>query len=269
MKNRYGKEVLVTGAGSGLGLACAEAFAASGCHVVSVSRSCKEETRKVGAGSIDTMKMDVNDDESIRRVVGTMPRVDIVVHCAGFGIAGAAEDTPIDLARAQMETNYFGVLRVNARVLPKMRAQKSGLVLLISSVAGRIGIPFQSHYSSSKFALEAYCEALRMECAPFGIRASLIEPGDTRTGFTGARSKALDERSPYYEVCRRSVARMEHDEQNGKPPESVSKVALKLAARKNPPVRVAVGLEYKALLFLKRLLPDKLAEWILTAMYAK
>lgn len=179
MKNRYGKEVLVTGAGSGLGLACAEAFAASGCHVVGVSRSCKEETRKVGAGSIDTMKMDVNDDESIRRVAETMPRVDIVVHCAGFGIAGAAEDTPIDLARAQMETNYFGVLRVNARVLPKMRAQKSGLVLLISSVAGRIGIPFQSHYSSSKFALEAYCEALRMECAPFGIRASLFEPGDT------------------------------------------------------------------------------------------
>lgn len=269
MKNRYGKEVLITGAGSGLGLACAEAFAASGCHVVGVSRNCKEETRKVGAGSIDMMKMDVNDDESIRRVVETMPRIDIVVHCAGFGIAGAAEDTPIELARAQMETNYFGVLRVNARVLPKMRAQKSGLVLLISSVAGRIGIPFQSHYSSSKFALEAYCEALRMECAPFGIRASLIEPGDTCTGFTGARSKALDEHSPYYEVCRRSVARMEHDEQNGKPPESVSKVALKLAARKNPPVRVAVGLEYKALLFLKRLLPDKLAEWILTAMYAK
>ena len=114
MKNRYGKEVLVTGAGSGLGLACAEAFAASGCHVVGVSRSCKEETRKVGAGSIDTMKMDVNDDESIRRVVETMPRVDIVVHCAGFGIAGAAEDTPIDLASAQMETNYFGVLRTCA-----------------------------------------------------------------------------------------------------------------------------------------------------------
>lgn len=261
--------VLITGAGSGLGLCCAEAFAHCGNTVIGVSRHCKAEVRKCGCGEIRTMPMDVNDEESIRAVVGTLDRIDIVLHCAGFGIAGACEDTPSALAHAQMETNYFGVLRVNAQVLPKMRAQGSGLVLLVSSIAGRIGIPFQSHYSASKFALEAYAQCLRMEVEPFGIRVSVIEPGDTKTGFTGARSKALTESSPYYARCARSVAKMEHDEQNGKPPESVAKTALRLAARKNPPLRVAVGAEYKALMGLKRVLPDRLLLKILTALYAK
>lgn len=269
MQNRYGTQVFITGAGSGLGRACAEAFAREGCQVIGVSRHCADKTETVGSGTIRTLPMDVNNEESIRGVLETLERIDIVMHCAGFGIAGACEDTPIELARAQMETNYFGVLRVNAQVLPKMRAQGKGLVLIVSSIAGRIGIPFQSHYSSSKFALEAYAEALRMECAPFGIRVSLIEPGDTKTGFTGARSKALDRKSPYYAVCSRSVAKMEHDEQNGKPPESVAAVALKLASKENPPVRVAVGAEYKALMALKRFLPDKAIERILKSMYAK
>lgn len=269
MQNRYGTQVFITGAGSGLGRACAEFFAKAGCQVTGVSRHCAEKTETVGSGAIRTLPMDVNDEESIRRVVEALDRIDIVIHCAGFGIAGACEDTPIELARAQMETNYFGVLRVNAQVLPKMRAQGKGLVLIVSSIAGRIGIPFQSHYSSSKFALEAYAEALRIECAPFGIRVSLLEPGDTKTGFTGARSKELDCNSPYYEVCSRSVAKMERDEQNGKPPESVAAAALKLAGRKNPPVRVAIGAEYKALMALKRFLPDKIIERILKSMYAK
>lgn len=269
MKNIYGKSVLITGASSGLGRACAVAFAESGCKVTAVSRHCEEKTETVGNGEIRTMPMDVNDEDSIRRVAGTLERVDILIHCAGFGIAGACEDTPLRLAKAQMETNYFGVLRVNAAILPKMRAQKSGLVLLVSSIAGRIGIPFQSHYSSSKFALEAYAEALRMEIAPYGIRVSLIEPGDTKTGFTEARSKQLDPASPYYARCARSVQKMERDERNGKPPESVAKVALSLAGKKNPPVRVAVGGEYKALMLAKRLLPDRLIEKILINMYAK
>ena len=108
-----------------------------------------------------------------------------------------------------------------------------------------------------------------MEIAPFGVRVCVIEPGDTKTGFTGARSKQLDTSSPYYERCVRSVQKMEHDEQNGKPPESVAKVALALAGTQNPPVRVAVGGAYKALMFAKRLLPDRLIEKILINMYAK
>lgn len=86
-----------------------------------------------------------------------------------------------------MDTNYYGVLRVNQVYMPDMRSQRRGLILIVSSVAGRVPIPFQSHYSSCKYALEAYAECLRMECAEYGIKACLIEPGDTHTGFTGAR----------------------------------------------------------------------------------
>lgn len=268
MANQYGNRVLITGASSGLGRACALAFAKEGCTVYALSRRCEETEETVGSGKIHSIRADVTDMESIERAYEKTGAVDILIHSAGFGIAGAAEDTPIDLVHQQMDTNYYGVLRVNQVYLPDMRRQKRGLVLLISSVAGRVPIPFQSHYSSCKYALEAYAECLRMECAEYGIKVSLIEPGDTHTGFTGAR-KFSSSQSPYYERCKKAVAQMEHDERNGRPPESVSAVAQKLARRKNPPVRTAVGFEYQALLFLQRLLPYGAVEKILKMIYLK
>jgi len=131
-----------------------------------------------------------------------------------------------------------------------------------------VSIPMQSHYSSSKYALEAYVEAVGMEMRRFGVRAVILEPGDTSTGFTDARQKyAPTPDSPYAGVCEKSVAAMEKDERHGAPPTSVSDVVLKLIGRKNPPVRVAIGLPYKALMFAKRLLPDRLVRFILGKMY--
>lgn len=268
MANRYGNRVLITGASSGLGRACALAFAKDGCTVYALSRKCEEIEERVGAGKICSIRADVTDMDSIQRAYEKTGGVDILIHSAGFGIAGAAEDTPLELVQRQMDTNYYGALRVNQVYLPDMRRQKRGLVLVISSVAGRVPIPFQSHYSSCKYALEAYAECLRMECAEYGIKVSLIEPGDTHTGFTGAR-KFSDTQSPYYERCKKAVAQMEHDELNGRPPESVSAVAQKIVHRKHPPVRTAVGFEYKALLFLQRLLPWSAAEKILKMIYIK
>lgn len=268
MSNPYGSRVLITGGSSGLGRACALTFAKDGCTVYALSRKCEERQELLGSGKIVSVRADVTDMESIRRAYEQTGPVDIIIHSAGFGIAGAAEDTPLKLVQRQMDTNYYGVLRVNQVYMPDMRRQRRGLILIISSVAGRVPIPFQSHYSSCKYALEAYAECLRMECAQYGIRASLIEPGDTHTGFTGAR-KFSDANSPYYEQCKKAVAQMEHDELNGRPPESVSDVALRIAAKKNPPVRTAVGFEYKALLFLQRLLPWNTAERILKMIYLK
>lgn len=268
MKNVYGRRVFITGASSGLGRACAEAFAENGCDVIGVSRRCEETTVEYPDGGRLTMRrMDVTDDDSVEAVVSSLDGVDIAVLAAGMGVSGPAEELPMELAYRQMETNYFGTLRVGRAVLPRMREQGKGLFLVIGSVAGRVPIPMQSHYSSSKYALEAYVEAVRMEMHGFGVRACIIEPGDTKTGFTDARQKFCPPESPYAAVCEKSVAAMERDERNGASPRTVADVALRLAGKSNPPVRTAVGFSYKALLFVQRFLPWRTAEWILSKIY--
>ena len=272
MSNVYGKNALVTGASRGIGQAVAEALAAAGCNVIACARGFEPfesaATEQVaGGGSISRVKMDVTDEASTAAVMNAIPQIDIAVCCAGMGVAGAAEELPMKMARAQMETNYFGVLNVGGKVLPKMRQQGKGLFVVIGSIAGKVPIPMQCHYSSSKYALEAYVEAVRMEMKPFGVRAVIIEPGDTKTGFTDARKTYLDENSPYAKIVEKSVDKMAQDEQNGRSPKTVADEIIKLIGKENPPVRVAVGFEYKLLMFILRFLPDRLKQWILTKMY--
>ena len=172
-----------------------------------------------------------------------------------------------ELVREQMEVNYFGPLLVGNVFLPLLRRNPRSLVIFISSIAGRVPIPFQSHYSSSKYALEAYAEALRMEGKRHGLTTVLIEPGDTKTGFTSMRRKCIPEDSVYKAEAEKAIAKMEKDEMNGKSPETVAKAALAAASRRNPPVRKPVGAEYSFLMILLRILPDKAALWILGKMY--
>ena len=267
MKNQYGKNVFVTGASSGIGKAIAEAFAAQGCNVIGTSRHCEPGTTAVENGSLTMMRMDVTNTESIHQVIAAIPTIDIAVMAAGMGVAGAAEELPVEMARRQIETNYLGVVAVGNEILPKMRKQGRGLFLVIGSIAGRVPIPMQSHYSSSKYALEAYVDAVRMEMKPYGVKACILEPGDTRTGFTSARTSYIAEDSPYKEICRASVEKMAKDEQNGRSPSVCANTAVKLSAKKNPPARVPIGLEYKVLMLILRLIPDRLKEWILSLMY--
>ena len=264
----YGKNILITGASSGIGLAAAKRFAQAGYTVYALSRKCGEGA----CGNIVNIRADVCDEASIVRARERIGDIGVILHCAGMGIAGAAEDTPEEAVRRQFEVNYFGVLRVNRVFLPGMRARGGGLVLVISSVAGRVPLPYQSHYSATKYALDTYVESLRMESRRFGIRAALIEPGDTRTGFTAMREMAIPTSaelgdSPYRAACEGAVARMARDEQNGAPPERAAQAALKLAGKTNPPVRVTVGLPYKLIMLLRRLLPARLFESVLEKMY--
>jgi NAD(P)-dependent dehydrogenase (short-subunit alcohol dehydrogenase family) len=269
-----GKNVLVTGATSGIGLASCQLLAEKGYSIWGVSRSGKSKGKDTDC--IRFSQMDVTDELSVKKSIDqiwaealekTGKGISIVLHCAGIGIGGAAEDTSQDNAEEQMNTNYFGVIRVNRILLPYMRSQKRSLVLVIGSIAGRIGIPYQSHYSSSKFALEAYVEALRMEGRQFGIYTTIIEPGDTKTAFTTSRKMALPHNSPYAKQAYQAVGKMERDEINGASPISVANVVYKIAGSKNPPVRSVVGTTYKALLFAKRILPDRMVESILMKMY--
>lgn len=269
-KRIYGDHVFVTGATSGIGRACARAFAANGYQVTGVSRSAENVTERFpGGGTLTLRPLDVTNEEAVKAFVESLPSVDIAILCAGMGVAGPAEITPAEMTRKQMEVNYFGTLNVAQPCLTRMRRQEKGLLLVIGSIAGRVSIPMQSQYSSSKHALEAFTDAVRMEMRPFGVRASIIEPGDTKTGFTAARiTQEIDEAfAAYEEVLKKSVAKMAGDEQNGKDPDSVAKVALALAARKNPPARVPVGIDYKALMVLLRFLPDRMKETIISKLY--
>ena len=266
-KNLYGKNVFVTGASSGIGQACALMFAKNGCDVTGVSRNTEEKTEQfAGGGSLTLRKLDVTDEAATREFIEKLPEVDIAILCAGMGVAGPAETAPSELTRKQMEVNYFGTLNAAQPCLSKMRERGSGLLMIIGSIAGRVSIPMQSQYSASKYALEAFTDAVRMEMKQYGVKACIIEPGDTRTGFTAAREIQEDD-SGYGGVLEKSVAKMAADEQNGRSPDSVAKVAFALAARKNPPARVPVGLDYKALMVLLRMLPDRSKEFILSKLY--
>ena len=274
MQFPYGKNILITGASSGIGLASALLFAKNGYQVWGVSRSGAVPQQI--PPDIHMARMDVTDGTSVSSVVETLWKEAVsltgegfgtVLHCAGSGIGGAAEDTPQHDAEQQFQTNYFGVLRVNRHLLPHMRERGPCMVLVMGSIAGRISIPFQSHYSASKFALEAYVEALRLEGRPLGIRATILEPGDTSTGFTENRLMTIPQGSPYEASAIKAVQKMAKDEKNGASPEKVAMQALKLASRRNPPVRSAVGVSYRLLMFAKRILPDRAAEAVIRSMY--
>lgn len=274
------KVVIVTGASSGIGKATAEYLMSKGFHVYGTSRKAEgrfdeghtREDPKSG-GFIDMIPLDVTSSTSVEIAVNTVlsreGRIDVLVSNAGTGIAGSVEDVSMDEARSQFETNFFGALRMIKFILPIMREQGFGKIIVLSSVAGVISIPYQAHYSSSKFAIEGLIEALRYEIAPFGIKACIVEPGDTKTGFTGNRTIAgiSNEKSPYYERFSRSLARMEHDEQNGVPPIAVARVIYKMMLKKNPPVRTTVGFQYKSILFLKRILPTRIVEMLVGMLY--
>lgn len=264
------KVALITGASSGIGKACAEVLVKSGIKVYGTSRKAKFPP-DLNSNPI-LVQMDVNDDESVNRAVSYIlekeGKIDILVNNAGFGIAGPVEETPLEAAKNQFETNFFGVHRVIKAVLPQMRERKDGLIVNISSIGGIIPLPFQPFYSASKFAVEGLTEALRMELIPFNIKVVLIEPGDLKTEFTDRRVKFIKEGSEYMPYFERTIKVVEHDERNGGSPEEVAKVLKKIIKSRNPKPRYTAGPTYeKVAVFLRRILPGKLFTWALAKYY--
>jgi len=280
MNTNYGNVVLVTGASSGIGKAIAELLAKEGFKVYGTSR--KQEWSDVesdktepntASGFLKIIPLDVCSEESVKKAVDYVFQregsLDVLINNAGFGIAGAIEDTSLEEAHRQFDVNFFGVHRMCRTVLPIMRSQKKGLIVNIGSVAGLISIPFQSMYSASKFALEAFTEILRIEAKPFGIKAVLVEPGDTNTGFTSSRqfAAAAGKNAAYADRFEKAINTMVMDEMSGPGPETVAQVVAKIVKSKNPPVRVVVGVKYKVFAFLKRVIPARAVEYIISKIY--
>lgn len=266
-RSPYGNRVLITGVTGGIGLAIADLFLQNGFQVAGCSRYPGPDLPE----GLLWFPMDVCDDESVHTCVEQATQalggLDILIHCAGMGIGGSVEDVSPEELIHQLDINTLGFIRTAQAVLPGMRAQGRGLLLPISSIAGFISIPYQSSYSASKFALEALVQALRMETRPFGIRACLIEPGDTKTGFTGARRLCKQVQPCYQAPMTAAIYKMEQDEQKGRSPNTVARAALKLAYRTRVPIRRPVGFDYRAIRILCKLFPDRLAESIVRRLY--
>ncbi|WP_164008801.1 SDR family oxidoreductase [Pyxidicoccus trucidator] len=270
MDASQGRVVLITGASSGIGRACAELLSARGHTVYATSR-------QPGADAPTAWKwleLDVTRDDSVQRAVDAVlaaeGRIDVVVNNAGYALAGALEDCSVEQARQQLDTNLLGVLRVCKAVLPSMRARKSGLFIHISSLGGAVGLPFQGLYSASKFALEGLTECLRIEVAPFGIEATLLQPGDVKTRLTENRVLASQAGpgSAYQVQFETALRTIEADERDGVPPEDVARRVLELLERGPVRVRYSVGkLVQRAALLAKWVLPSRTFEQLLMSLY--
>jgi NAD(P)-dependent dehydrogenase (short-subunit alcohol dehydrogenase family) len=253
--------VLITGASAGIGRACAQRLHSGGWTVVGASR------RGSSPGGGAPLVMDVDDDGSVSdgmaQIVAEHGRLDAVVACAGWGLAGPVELTTVADAKAQLETNFFGAVRVVARALPVMRSQRRGRVVLMSSIGGVVALPFQAYYSASKFAMEGYGEALAYEVAPFGIDVTLVQPGNVRTDFTANRRDvpAPTGDNVYAAATAKAVGLMEKDEANGVDPDKVAVVVQRVLAARRPPRRVSVGkMDERIGIMAKRLLPFRVFE---------
>jgi NAD(P)-dependent dehydrogenase (short-subunit alcohol dehydrogenase family) len=264
------KVILVTGVSSGFGHAMATALVARSYRVFGTMRA----PRAGASEGFTTLTLDVTQDESvaacIAEVIRAAGRIDAVINNAGIGIAGAIEDTTAAEAQSQFETNFFGTHRVCRAVLPHLREQHAGVIINMSSLAGRIPLPFQAFYSATKFAIEAYTEALRMEVRPFGISVSMIEPGDFATSFTANRRMTSESMpgSPYYEPLVRAIGTMARDEQANRDLSPVIKAVETILESRRPALRYpranAVQRSFNA---LHPLLPQAVAEFLIRATY--
>jgi NAD(P)-dependent dehydrogenase (short-subunit alcohol dehydrogenase family) len=251
--------ILVVGASSGLGRACAQALAEAGHRVYAASRQPPRDLP-----GCKPLAMDVDRDDSVQSAIAWLlaaePRIDVLINCAGFGIAGAIEDTTPEEARAQFETNFFGAVRVTRALLPQLRQQGGGRIVQVGSLVTQLPVPFQAYYCASKAALESWAEALRFEVAPYGIGVVCIEPGNFATGFTAQRRRVAgwSEASSYHARCEASVRWMEEDERKGLAPARFASQMLKLVEHPRPVFRhLAIAPIERLGLWLRALLPQR------------
>jgi NAD(P)-dependent dehydrogenase (short-subunit alcohol dehydrogenase family) len=250
--------VLITGASSGFGRATAEKLAQLGYKVFGTSRRSGQSVP--GA---EMLVMDVQDEASVNRTVKTVMeqtgRLDVLINNAGIFLMGAAEETTEAQTRDLFETNFFGALRVMNAVLPVMREQRSGRIINVASIAGRMAVPGEASYAATKFALVGYSEALRHEVAPLGIHVSLIEPGFFKTNIEGAAIPAEKNIADYKEIRATVEAAIKRGFEKGRDAREVAALIAEVIKTPKPALHYPIGNEAGAL-NVKRFLPESLFE---------
>jgi NAD(P)-dependent dehydrogenase (short-subunit alcohol dehydrogenase family) len=263
------KVAVVTGSSSGIGYEISLMLARNGFLTYATMRNLNKSENIKSVASKENLpirinQLDVTDDASIKDAVQAIlsetGRIDVLVNNAGYVLNGAFEDLAMDEIKTQYDTNVFGLIRTTQTVLPIMRRQKSGIIVNISSGAGRFGYPGQSAYISTKFAVEGLSESMSYELEPFGIKVVVVEPGVIRTNIVNGMvvaKKSQDPNSPYLQIIQKMAAVLENMMENGSPPDLVAKVVFNAVTNESPTLRYLAGKDVEAWLDSKRNMSDE------------
>lgn len=264
------KIILITGVSSGFGKHTSLLLLRAGHIVYGTVRN--ESDSEI---PVHLMKMDLTDNLSIKLTVDTIirneGRIDVLINNAGMHTGGPVESSPTTNIKLQMETNFMGLVHLTREVLPLMRKQGRGTIINFSSIGGLMGLPFQAFYSASKFAIEGFSEALRMEVKQFNINVIVINPGDFHTNNTANRRKYLSpsgENDPYRSQFLKTLSIIEKDENNGGLPEALAKKIVRIVECKNPRHRyIIASFDQRLAVLLKYIIPYRLFRKILESHY--
>ena len=261
------KIAMVTGSSSGIGFETSLGLARNGFYTfasmrdVSKGNKIKELAKKENL-PIDIIELDVDKEDSIKNAVKTIiekkQRIDVLVNNAGWGLWGSVEDVSVNEFKAQFETNFFSVIRIIQEVAPIMREQKSGHIINISSIAGRIGFPISPAYISSKFALEGLSESLRFELMPFGVNVIIIEPGMIKTNFFEPMKlgKKAENTDAYKNITEKVLSGVKMMAQMATDPKEVSNTIIQAIKEEKPLPRYIVGNDASMFLEAKKMKTD-------------
>lgn len=259
------KVALVTGASSGIGEATALKLHERGFTVYGAARRLDRMQNLTQAG-IHSLSMDVTDDASMQTAIDTIisqsGRIDVLINNAGYGSYGAVEDVPLSEARTQFDVNVFGAVRLIQLITPYLRKQRSGTIINITSMGGKIHTPLGAWYHGTKFALEAISDCLRMELEPFGINVVVIEPGGIKTEWAGIASEKLRTVSghgPYAPQAHAMAESMigEASIKRQSSPQIIADTIAKAVSARSPKTRYAVGFGAKPMIFMRKILSDR------------
>ena len=276
-QNKTSKVALVTGGSSGMGKDFAKALLKEGYVVYTVARRLEQmdDLKQLGAF---TLKMDITDEQDVRQVVDTIKaqhgHVDVLINNAGFGLYGAMEDITIDEARYQFEVNIFGLATITQMLLPGMREQRSGKIINISSVGGKVYTPLGSWYHATKHALEGWSDSLRLELKQFNIDVVVIEPGAIKTGFGDIMIKPMVKRSgngPYGQIAN-GLAKSTMDiyaKNQASEPEVITDLIVKAVRAKKPKTRYVAGAFAKPMIFIRKWFGDRVFDRVVMASLGK
>ncbi len=249
--------VLITVAASGIGREIAESFVQQGWRVFGTSRHLDRMTSFAG---IEYVNLDVRSEDSVQICVNEVFKraghIDVLINNAGYELGGAIEETTLEEAKKQFDTNFFGMARMVKAVLPSMRERGSGHIINISSVIGwLVPVPFLGYYAASKMAVEAYTEALRHEVRPFGVKVLLIEPSFINTNLGHNRQMASESIQAYAPWQEQTYGVIQHREQTAPPPHLVAATILRAIRASHPRPRYTIGKGVGGMSFIRRFLP--------------
>lgn len=259
------KVILVTGASSGIGKDSAKRLLEDG-HMVYGAARRLDKMKELEALGGKAVAMDVTDEEQMQTAVNLIiaqeGRIDVLVNNAGYAVYGAVEDIDMADARRQFDVNIFGLARLTQLVLPHMRAQKSGNIINISSVGGKIYTPLGAWYHATKHALEGWSDCLRLEVKQFGINVVIVEPGAILTEFGDVMMNPMVERSgngPYADLTNKmaEITKRSYQKGDGSPASVIAHVISKAVKAKRPKTRYVAGKFAKPLMFIRKYFSDR------------